>query len=104
MVSFREQFELELTAARKLRAIGILEYMRGKRALRRWDSPTPDDPSMTVGDAIREFVLDHAIKAGVVSSAQAASPEAINWEAIADFIAKVLPMILDALALFCGGL
>lgn len=88
--NLRGVFIAECEKARKERKIGVLEMIRCKRVWRNWDKPCPDDPDVTVGEAVAD-----EISMQLVANAMVASPEEINWDAIAEFLQKILPLILE---------
>jgi hypothetical protein len=94
--NLRNKFIVEAEKARKARNIGPLEFMRCKRVWRKWDKPCPDEPEITVGEAVADEIAYQLCAAGLVASPEAIDWENIDWEKlfkiILDFIAALIAM------------
>lgn len=78
----------------KFRDVGPFDRLRWLRVLRNW-SKTIKDPStgefVTVGEAFEHFVVVRAVAESVLS------PETVtvDWEKLADFLERILPLIIE---------
>jgi hypothetical protein len=93
----REGLRLALVqAAQQARDSGQLGHLAALR-IRRVTQPSvwnrlDSDVNLEIGEHVEAFCTEHGNRAGVVA---AGAPDAIDWNALLDFLEKILPLLLE---------
>lgn len=90
MKAFRKQLLKTTRKAFFKREISLVQLFATRWATR--------DPEIL--EELRGAVIDQAVCEGLLEPAAADAPEAIDWSALAEFFERIIPLIMQIIAMF----
>jgi len=77
-------------------SVGLIDRLRVYRVVKNWNREIVlDGEKVTVGQAVESELLARAAMLNVITAEQMNNPEGIDWEKFADFLERILPLILE---------